>query len=93
MEEDLGYHKVISIILALGVATCNATLTITAKFMMRIGDFNIIDMTSDMGLAFAINTTVLTIIFLLTGSESINLWNISLVFVNSCLGMIVWLIG
>ena len=57
-----------SIILALGVGSGNATQTIIAKFMVRKFKTNVISMTSDVGLIFVLITFIISFI-----QEKVNL--------------------
>jgi uncharacterized membrane protein len=49
--------------------------------------------TADMGLIFAFMCAILCGYFYITGEESINLYNTSLIMFSSILGMLCWLVG
>ena len=51
------------------------------------------NITADTGLIFVIICSIITGINLASGHDSINLRNIGIIFISSCLGMICWLVG
>ena len=71
----------------------NASQTVHAKFLMKQGKFQPMNITADTALIFITICSIITAFNLAQGHESINLRNVGIIFCSSCLGMICWLVG